>query len=54
MGEEVLGPVKVLFPSIGECQGQEMGVGGFGSRGRQNGIGLFSEGNLGKGITFEM
>ena len=31
---EVLGPVKVLCPSIGECQGQEVGVGGLGSRGR--------------------
>ena len=28
MGGEVLGPVKALCPSIGECQGQEAGVGG--------------------------
>jgi hypothetical protein len=28
MGGEALGPVKVLCPSIGECQGQEVGVGG--------------------------
>jgi hypothetical protein len=27
------GPVKVLCPSIGDCQGQEAGVGGLGSRG---------------------
>jgi hypothetical protein len=53
MGGEALGPVKVIFSSIGECQGQEAGVGrlvtmgGGGDRG-------FSEGKLGKGITFEM
>ena len=35
MGREALGPVKVLCPSIGECQGQEAGVCGgvFVSRG---------------------
>jgi hypothetical protein len=53
MGGEALGPMKVLCPSIGECQGQEwewMGWGaGRGVRGRG-----FSEGKLGKGITFEM
>jgi hypothetical protein len=48
MGGEALGPVKVLYPSVGECQGQEAGAGG-GGRG-----GGFSEGKLGKGITFEM
>ena len=37
MGGEVLGPVKALCPSIGECQGQEVGVGGLGSRGREEG-----------------
>jgi hypothetical protein len=26
MGGEILGPVKVLCPSIGDCQGQEVGV----------------------------
>jgi hypothetical protein len=31
-----------------------MGVGGLGSRGKGEGIGDFSEGKLGKGITFEM
>ena len=53
MGGEALGPVKVLCPSIGECQGQEAGVGGLGSRawGEYRG---FSERKLGKGITFEM
>jgi hypothetical protein len=53
MGGEALGPVKVLCPSVGECQGQEVGVGGLGSRGRRGDRG-FSEGKLGKGITFEM
>jgi hypothetical protein len=46
--------VKVLCPSIGECQGQEAGVGGLESRGREKRIGGFSERKLGKGITFEM
>ena len=55
MGGEFLGPVKVLCPSIGECQGQEAGVGGLGSRvGCRGGDRRFSEGKLGKGITFEM
>jgi hypothetical protein len=56
MGREALGPVKVLHPSVGECQGQEVGVGGLVSRGRGKGIGggCFSEGKPGKGITFEM
>jgi hypothetical protein len=33
MGGEALGPVKALCPSVGECQGQEAGVGGFGEQG---------------------
>jgi hypothetical protein len=50
MGGEALGPVKVLCPSIGECQGQEAGVGGLGSRvvtykGEGEGIGDFHGGN---------
>jgi hypothetical protein len=53
MGGEALGPVKVLCPSIGECSGQEEGVGGLVNRGRGKEWG-FSEGKLGKGITFEM
>ena len=32
MGREAFGPVKVLCPSIGDCQGQEEGVGGLVSR----------------------
>ena len=44
--------MKVLCPSIGECLGQEVGVGRLGRRcGEDRG---FSEGKLGKGITFEM
>ena len=39
--ERPLGLVKVLCPSIGECQGQEAGVGGLRSRGRREGIGDF-------------
>jgi hypothetical protein len=45
--------LKVLCPSIGDCQSQEAGMGGLVSRvgGRSRGL---SEGKLGKGITFEM
>jgi hypothetical protein len=45
--------VKVLCPSIGECQGQEAGVGGLGSRVREVDRG-FLEGKIEKGIAFEM
>jgi hypothetical protein len=38
MGGEALGPVKALCPSVGECQGQEVGVGVLVSRGREEGI----------------
>ena len=38
MGGEALGPVKVLCPSIGECQVQEVGLV---SRGRGEEIGVF-------------
>jgi hypothetical protein len=38
------GPVKVLCPSIGECQGQEMGLDGLVARGREEGIGGFQRG----------
>jgi hypothetical protein len=44
-GGEALFPVKVLCPSIGECQGQEAGVGGLVSRGRGEGIVGFRRGN---------
>jgi hypothetical protein len=45
MGGEALGPVKVLCPRIGECQGQEAAVGWLGSRGRREGKGDFWRGN---------
>jgi hypothetical protein len=54
MGGEALGPVKVLCPSIEECQGQEVGLGGLGSRGRLGGDRRFLEGKLVEEITFEM
>jgi hypothetical protein len=50
--------MKALYPSIGECQGQEAGVGGLGRqvrrRGEGEGEGEFLDGKPGKGITFEM
>jgi hypothetical protein len=45
MGGEALGPVKALYPSIGECHGQEEGVSGLVSRAREEGIGGFQRGN---------
>jgi hypothetical protein len=54
MGEEALGPVKVLCPSTGKCQGQEVGLVWLGSRGREGWDRGFSEKKLGKEITFEM
>ena len=41
MGGEAIGPVKVLCPSIGECQGQEAGVCGLVSRRLRKGMGGF-------------
>jgi hypothetical protein len=32
MGGEALGLLKIIFPSTGECQGQEAGVSGLESR----------------------
>ena len=49
MEEEALGPVKVLCPSIGECQGQEAGVDGLGNRASGEGIGEFWGGNWERG-----
>ena len=49
MGGEALGPVKALCPSVGECQGQEAGVGGLVSRGSWEGIGGFQRGNQERG-----
>jgi hypothetical protein len=42
-GEALL--AKIICPIIGECQGQEAGVGELGSRGREKGIGDFRRGN---------
>jgi hypothetical protein len=53
MGEEALGPVKPLYPNIGECQDQEW-VGWVGEQGEGGVDRGFLEGELGKGITFEM
>ena len=39
MGGEALGLAKILCPSIGECPGQEVGVGGLESRAGEEGIG---------------
>jgi hypothetical protein len=52
MGGEALGLAKIKCPSIGECQGQEAGVGGLGSR--AGGYRGFSERKLVKEIEFEM
>jgi hypothetical protein len=38
---EALGPGKVLCPSVGDCQGQEVRVGGLMSRGSVEGMGVF-------------
>jgi hypothetical protein len=45
MGGEALCLAKILYPSIGECQGQVVGVDGLGSRRRGEGIGNFQKGN---------
>ena len=47
--------VKALCPSVGEYQGQDVGVGELVSRGSGERWGrCFSEGKPGKAITFEM
>jgi hypothetical protein len=53
MGGEALGLVKIICPSTVECQGQEAGVGGLGSRvgGRYRG---FLRRKLGNWIALEM
>jgi hypothetical protein len=46
MGREDLGLTKIICPSIGECQGQEAGVGGWvREQGEREGIGDFWRGN---------
>ena len=54
MGGKALGLVKGQYPSVGECQDREVGVGGLVSKGMGKGIGGFSEGKWEKGIKFEM
>jgi hypothetical protein len=51
MGGEDLGLVKIIYPSTGECQVQEVGVSGLVSKGNGEGVGgeCFSEGKPGKG-----
>jgi len=59
IGGEALGPVKAPFTSVGEYQGDEVGVGGRGSTLIEAGGGggdrgcAGGGGKLGKGITFE-
>ena len=53
MGGETLGLGNIICPNTGECQGQEAGVGGLGSRARGGYRGL-SERKIGNGIAFEM
>jgi hypothetical protein len=43
MGGEDLGLAKIVCHSIGECQGQKVGVGGLGIMGNGEGIGIFRE-----------
>ena len=47
MGGEALGLAKIIYPSTGEGQGQEAGVGRLGSRAGKRLWGTF-------GIAFEM
>ena len=49
MGGDVLGPVKVICPIIGDCQGQEARVGRLVHRGRWEGIGSFLRGKKERG-----
>jgi hypothetical protein len=49
MEGDTLGPVRALCLSVGEYQGQEVGVGGLVSRGRGERIGGFRRGNQKRG-----
>jgi hypothetical protein len=52
MKGEAFGLSKIICPSIGECQGQEVGLCGLESR-AVGGYRELSERKLGKGIAFE-
>jgi hypothetical protein len=64
MGGEALGPMKVQFPSVGECQGKEAGVcvcgggGGGVTPSKKQGKGgcdrVFPDAKLGKRIIYKM
>jgi hypothetical protein len=43
MGGEAPGPEKAQYPSVGECQDREAGVGGLVNRERGNGMAVFRE-----------
>jgi predicted anti-sigma-YlaC factor YlaD len=45
MEREALSSVKILYPSIVDCQGQEVEVGGLVSSGRGKEIGGFQRGS---------
>ena len=47
--EKALGPVKALCPSVGECQGQEAGVGELVSSGIGEGLRGFQSRNQERG-----
>jgi hypothetical protein len=49
MGGEALGLLKIVCPSTGECQGQERGMGGLGSRAGGGYLGDFQRGNYERG-----
>jgi hypothetical protein len=51
MGGEALGLVKIICPSTGEYQDQEVGVGGLGSRAGGGYRGLLEK-KLGNGLPF--
>jgi hypothetical protein len=53
MGGQALDIVKIIRPSTGECQDQEVGVGGLGSR-VGGGYRKLSKRKVGKEIPFEM
>jgi hypothetical protein len=52
VGGEFLGPVMALCPSVGECQGQEEGVGWLVNRAREEGHRRFSKRKPGKVVFF--